>query len=587
MKAITKLTVTVICGLVLTACGGGGDDGGISGSNSGPGGGTSANSGNTNTGNTATGGSTSTGSTGTSSGNTSSGNTSSGNTSSGNASSGNASSGNTSSGNTSSGNTSSGNTSSGNTSGGNTSGGNASTGSNGGYTVTPSVSGTGGTISPSSAVSVQPGATTTFTLTPNSGYILSAVSGTCSGSYGDNNVYTVSSVTADCTVEATFAPGVTAKGVGPFSLGSGPYKVSQVAGELGYSGSTDGPGATATFNNAAGIALAPDGSLYVADTDNDKIRKIAADGTVSTVVGGRSSSLASDTNGSCANATFYHLSAIVVDANGSIYVADSAGTPGVPGNVGTIRKITNPGTSACAVSPFAGIGGANYYNSNPMSVYTDGTGTQARFGYITGLALDATGNMYVADEGNSVVRKITPNAVVTTFAGNRANPGYADGQGASAKFDNLQAIAVDAQGNAYVTDDYMVRKITSAGMVSTVAGSSGSKTFANSDGSDSISGSGVSFSGLAVDANGNIYVAVAISPAGPSVVHQIAPNGVITTVAGKYNYTTDDPVVATSGSVVYRTLLQNVVGLALANGNLYFLDADGGFNIDMVGKIAP
>ena len=135
----------------------------------------------------------------------------------------------------------------------------------------------------------------------------------------------------------------------------------------------------------------------------------------------------------------------------------------------------------------------------------DGVGTAARFASPRGIALDNEGNIYIADQNNHAIRKITPSGRVTTLAGN-GTAGYADGVGKSARFNQPLAIAVDAEGNVYVSDNYnhRIRKISPAGLVTTVAGSG---TAGN------LNGVGVSAAfnrpyGLWVDPSGNvIYVA--------------------------------------------------------------------------------
>lgn len=154
----------------------------------------------------------------------------------------------------------------------------------------------------------------------------------------------------------------------------------------------------------------------------------------------------------------------------------------------SIRKITPTGV----VSTFAGLNEG----------FADGTGTTARFDNPAGLAVDSSGNIYVADESNSRIRKITPSGVVSTIAG--SNDGYADGTGTSARFFKPTGVAIDGSGNLYVADriNHRIRKITSAGVVSTLAGSS--RGWA--DGIGTVAQFNLP-SGIVVDGSGTVYVA--------------------------------------------------------------------------------
>jgi len=191
----------------------------------------------------------------------------------------------------------------------------------------------------------------------------------------------------------------------------------------------------------------------VADQSNSTIRKITSAGVVTTFAG--TAGVFGSADGTGAAASFNYPFGIAVDASGNVYVADQ--------NNSAIRKITSAGV----VTTFAGTAG--------VSGSADGTGTAASFNYPLGIAVDASGNVYVADQNNSTIRKITSAGVVTTFAGTAGVSGSADGTGAAASFYYPTGIAVDASGNVYVADTYnsTIRKITSAGVVTTFAGTAG------------------------------------------------------------------------------------------------------------------
>jgi sugar lactone lactonase YvrE len=284
--------------------------------------------------------------------------------------------------------------------------------------------------------------------------------------------------------------------------------VTTLAGTVGSYGSADGTGAAASFNYPQGITTDSAGNLYVADTSNSIIRKITSAGVVSTFAGAVWATGSADGTG--AAASFNNTFGTATDSAGNVYVADS-------GNH-TIRKITSAGV----VTTLAGLA------NNPGSA--DGTGAAASFNYPQGITTDSAGNVYVADYYNHTIRKITSAGVVTTLAGTARSYGSADGTGAAARFNYPGGLATDSAGNVYVadTENHTIRKITSAGVVTTLAGTVGS--------SDSADGTGAaaSFSypyGLATDSAGNVYVA----DTNNSTIRKITSAGVVTTLAGLAN----------------------------------------------------
>jgi mucin-19 len=275
--------------------------------------------------------------------------------------------------------------------------------------------------------------------------------------------------------------------------------VTTIAGE-GVGGFLDGMGIGARFNIPQGLALDSVGNLYIADTSNHRIRKITPAGVVTTFAG--STSLFQDGTGT--NARFNTPNGIAVDSAGNVYVGDY--------NNHRIRKITPAGV----VTTFAG---------NGTTTFTDGTGTNATFNQPAGVAVDSAGNVYVADTSNNRIRKITSTGVVTTLAGN-SNYTFVDGTGTNASFNNPQGIAVDSAGTVYVGDtlNNRIRKITPAGVVTTVAGN-GSTTFANGTGTNATFFNPYA---LVVDSAGNVFVGDTLNHR----IRKITPLGVVTTFAG-------------------------------------------------------
>lgn len=272
---------------------------------------------------------------------------------------------------------------------------------------------------------------------------------------------------------------------------STPYTFTTIAGVAGSIGSTDGIGIGARFDFPSGIAADGFGNLYVVEHFIGSIRKITAAGVVTVFASGFN--------------LFSVPYGVATDDLGNLYVADYGNR--------TIRKITSTGT----VSTLAGLPGSRGS--------TDGIGSAARFASPFAVAADGSGNIYVADYGNHTIRKITSAGTVTTLAGLADSPGSADGAGSAARFNQPVGIAVDLAGNVYVADyqNKIVRKITPAGVVTTLAG------LANSTGSIDGPGSVARFQGpigIAVDSSGAVYVTDNYT------IRKISPAGTVTTLAG-------------------------------------------------------
>ncbi|MBK8477077.1 MAG: SMP-30/gluconolactonase/LRE family protein [Opitutaceae bacterium] len=336
--------------------------------------------------------------------------------------------------------------------------------------------------------------------------------------------------------------------------------VTTVAGTTERSGSATGTGTAAQFDLPAGIAALADGTLYVADSRNNAIRKITAAGVVTTFAGVAPAS----SNGSGTAVRFRQPRAVACDSSGNVYVADTlnstirkltsggaattlaglAGTPGAVDGAGTAARFNQPeGIVATAdgavvyvadtlnhtirkitggtVSTLAGAAGVQGDN--------DGVGIAAHFRHPQGLALDADGNLIVADTYNNMVRRVTPSGVVTTVAGNATfyGVGGSDGSVTQVQFEHPTAVAVNAASEIYVADggNATIRKISTGGVVSTVYGSR--RSFGTADGAESTA----SFrrpTALAFDSAGNLFVA----DPDAETVRLITPAGAVQTVAG-------------------------------------------------------
>lgn len=280
-------------------------------------------------------------------------------------------------------------------------------------------------VTSGSAVTVQPTTTTTYTLTVT------------------NPAGASTTQTATVSVEA----------------------IHVLAGASGTAGSSNGTGSSARFNQPFSITRDGSGNLYVADTNNNTIRKITPAGVVSTLAG--TPGVQGSADGAGTAASFYSPRGVAVDASGNVYVADMGNN--------SIRKITPAGVVSTLATGF----------SNPF-----------------GVAVDATGTVYVADTYHQTICKVTPSGTVSILAGMTGVFGDLDATGTAARFYLPQGLAVDASGYVYVADTFndAVRKISPTGVVTTVAGSNSLCT------------------GVALDGAGNIYVAgvgiTKLSPAG-------------------------------------------------------------------------
>ncbi len=266
--------------------------------------------------------------------------------------------------------------------------------------------------------------------------------------------------------------------------------VTTVAGLAGSSGAQDGIGGSARFNTPRSLCADGAGNIFIADYGNHTIRKLAANGTVTTIAGSAGEQGSAD--GSAAAARFNYPRGIAIDASGTIYVSDTSNH--------TIRKIA-PGGSVTTIAGLAGVPG-----------YADGTGENARFDGQQRIALDSRNNLLVADYNNCVIRKISPEGIVTTLAGTPGLHGGMNGPPETALFGYPMGLAIDSSDGVYVSDGWVVRHVTRDGFVTTLAGSSKINTTPNTSLSGNADGAGTAArfaipSGLAVDPSGTIFVA--------------------------------------------------------------------------------
>jgi sugar lactone lactonase YvrE len=351
---------------------------------------------------------------------------------------------------------------------------------------------------------------------------------------------------------------------GNTTLGGVPWSnnvVTRLAGS-GTNGFADGIGTSASFNGPRGVAVGPDGTIYIADMYNNLIRKVTPQGVVTTLAGSGSAGFV-DASGVAASFNFPR--GIALGPDGNIYVADTDNH--------RIRKVTPEGV----VTSLAGSG---------TQTFADGTGTGASFNLPNGLTIGPDGNIYVADTDNHRIRKLTPQGVVTTLAGSGTatvlgdNP---DGTGTNASFCVPRGLVIGKDGNIYVADslNHRIRKVTPGGVVTTLAGS-------GSSGSLDGTGTNTRFrrpAGVAIGQDGSIYVADTLN----NTIRKVTtPGGVVTTFAGFLDHTGNTDGTGTNA------LFMEPCGVAVGpDGNIYVADTDNnlirkidsGFSkLDMLGN---
>jgi len=317
------------------------------------------------------------------------------------------------------------------------------------------------------------------------------------------------------------------------------YVVSTLAGS-GEAGSKNGVGANATFKYPQGIAVDKKFNVFIADYGNGLIRKISPDGIVSTVAGKERGGREGSIDGPALQALFYGPNKLTFDNEDNLIICD----------LQKIRKLDKEGK----VTTIAGTG--------RMGNLHDGPGLTATFWNATGLAVDKQNNIYVADYGHQLIRKIDKDGMVSTFA---AEPGAKVNFYSEKKpphFDFPAGVAVDSKGNVFVSESYdnKILKITVNGIMTTFAGN-GRK--------DSTNGYGVSAGfnapqGLAFDLNDNLYVA----DLGNNQIRMISPDGLVCLLAGSGERGSRD------GEAKNATFYRPDAIAVDSNGNIYIAELE-------------
>jgi len=353
---------------------------------------------------------------------------------------------------------------------------------------------------------------------------------------------------------ATF--NVTASGAGPLTYqwqhnGTNlPNIIATMAGKgtEGYSG--DGGAATnASLFYPDGVAADGDGNVFIADTYNSRIRKIDTNGIITTVAGNGTNGYAGD-GGPATNARLSYIPGVAADSVGNLFIADV--------NNGRIRLVSTAGVISTVAggtkSGFSGDGGP---------------ATNAGLNGPRGVAVDGFGNIFIADTGNYVIRKVSTNGIITTVAGRGPGRTSSIGDGGPATngwLNGPHGVAVDGFGNIFIADtgNFVIRKVSTNGIITTVAGRG--IQFDYGDGGPATNAGMGSPEGLALDAAGNIFIA----DGGDALIRKVDTNGIITTVVGTtlntYSYS-GDGVAATNAKLNYPS------GVALDSfGNIIISD---------------
>jgi len=392
--------------------------------------------------------------------------------------------------------------------------------------------------------------TSVATVGSGTGDVSSVAAGNCTISYAVSNSCGTTTVTTNVTVSSFGGPAIittiAGNGTGGYGAGTG-----------------DGGAATATdLHNPFCVAIDASGNIYIADQSNNRIRKVSASGIISTVAGnGAAGYGAGSGDGGAATATdLYNPTGVAVDGSGNIYIADHSNN--------RIRKVSASGI----ISTVAGNGAAGYGSGSGDG----GAATATDLSSPNGVAVDGSGNIYIADEYNQRIRKVSTSGIISTVAGNGAGGyGYGSGDGGAATATDLSSpfgVAVDGSGNIYIADygNNRIRIVSTSGIISTAAGNGAAGYGAGSgDGGAATATDLYNPAGVAVDGSGNIYIA----DANNNRIRKVSTSGIISTVAGNgvggYGYGSGD------GGAATATDLWNPAGVAIdGSGNIYIAEYD-------------
>jgi uncharacterized protein (TIGR03437 family) len=334
------------------------------------------------------------------------------------------------------------------------------------------------------------------------------------------------------------------------ALGQAPaYSINTVAGIGPNVYTAEGKTATgALLFDPAGVAADRNGNVYFSEQYFHRVLKVTPQGTLVTVAGTGATSYNGD--GIAATSANIAPRGITVDSTGNLYIADGANE--------RIRKVTPAGI----ISTVAGTGTAGYSGDGALA-------TSAKLTNPADVQLDGTGSLYIADQGNNRIRKVTTAGVISTVAGTGTSGYSGDGGTATAaKLESPSALAVDPSGIVYISDSAVrrIRKVTTAGVISTIAGN-GTSGYTG-DGGQATQAEITAPAGMALDPSGNLYFADGTA----NVIRKVSPAGVISTVAGNNPAT---PNAGDGGLASASSLIDPLRMAADATGNLYLTEEVG------------
>jgi len=339
-------------------------------------------------------------------------------------------------------------------------------------------------------------------------------------------------------------------------------------GTAGYNGD-GGPATQAQLNGPMGLAVDASGNIFIADTGNQRVRKIAANGSISTVAGNGSAGYGGD-SGPATSAELNQPEGVAVDAGGNLYIADTVND--------RVREVTGNGNIVTVAGTGLSAVYGSIYDETGVSTSTgdNGPATSAAVVLPTDVAVDGAGNLYIADYGNGRIRLVAKN-IIKTVAGSTGGIGLTSGQAAiSMQLNGPTGLAVDANGNLYFaegsigtgsglgTGDYRIWKVTTGGIVNVAAGN-GLQSYAGDGGAAALAELNGP-AGIAIDQAGTLYIADSVNHR----IRRVTASGAIDTIAGN-----GTPGFSGDGGPATQAQLNGPLGVALdSSGNIYIADTN-------------